>query len=83
MYQKHFLCAMILHGYVTALVKISNQVGIVRHKFKKSDFLIRFNDVTDKDHPVNLYDDGNPYPERVSFDWRLQKKLQVMSWRCI
>ncbi len=64
-----------LRGYVTALVKINNQIDAIHEKFKKSDFLIRFDDVTDILHPVNLYDDGNPYSARASFDWRLQKNI--------
>jgi PAS domain S-box-containing protein len=65
----------LLRGYVTALVKINTQIEAIHHKFKKADFFIRFDDVTDKEHPVNLYDDGTPNISRASFDWRSQKNV--------
>ncbi len=64
-----------VRGYVTALVKINNQIDDIHNKFKKSDFSIRFDDLTDKEHPVNLYDDGKPYSAMANIDWRIQKNI--------
>ncbi|HOY24815.1 MAG TPA: CHASE domain-containing protein, partial [Cellvibrio sp.] len=42
----------LLRGYVTALIKINHQIDEIHERFGKRDFLIRFNDVTEKEHPI-------------------------------
>lgn len=65
----------LLRGYVTALIKVNYQIDTIHEKFSKKDFLIRFADVTDKEHPINLYDDGKPSSITPAFYWRLQKNV--------
>lgn len=65
----------LLRGYVTALIKINYQIEVIHDKFNKKDFLIRFDDVTEKEHPVKLYDDGNPSVVTSAFHWQLQKNI--------
>jgi PAS domain S-box-containing protein len=64
-----------LRGYVTAFVKVKHQINSIHTKFLKTDFLIRFDDITDKDHPINLYDDGKPSAGNISYQWNVQKNI--------
>lgn len=64
-----------LRGYVTAFVKVKHQINSIHTKFLKTDFLIRFDDVTDKNHPINLYDDGKPATRNISMQWKAQQNI--------
>jgi PAS domain S-box-containing protein len=48
----------LLRGYVTALIKVNDQVEAIHDKFSKEDFSIRLEDITNKEHPVIVYDEG-------------------------
>lgn len=67
----------LLRGYVTALIKINDQIEAIHNKFSKDSFLIHLEDITDKENPVNIYDDGlkDSSLSGQSYAWSLQQKV--------
>ncbi len=49
----------LLRGYVTAIVKVDAQIEALQAKFPKENFLIRLQDVTDKENYVDVYKEGS------------------------
>jgi len=47
----------LLRGYVTALVRVSRQFDAIHGKFPKANFVLHLEDVTDREHPITLYED--------------------------
>ncbi len=72
----------LLRGYVTALVKVSRQLEIIHHKYSKADFVIRLDDITDGDAPINLYQDSaSVSPIAQSYAWTTQQNIAGRSLR--
>lgn len=71
----HAMREELLRGYVTALIKIHYQLEVIHNKFSKKDFLIRFDDVTESEHTINLYDDGGFSRITPGFHWQLQNNI--------
>lgn len=66
----------LLRGYVTALIKVNDQLQAIHDKFSKEDFLVHLEDITDKENPVTIYDDGlkDAPSNGQSYAWSLQQK---------
>lgn len=66
----------LLRGYVTALVKVSRQLEIIHNKFPKADFVIRLDDVTDTQNPINVFQDtATTSTVSQSYMWSLQQNI--------
>ncbi len=67
----------LLRGYVTALIKINDQIKAIHDKFSRENFLIHLEDITDKENPVNIYNDNikDAALNSQSYTWSLQKKV--------
>jgi len=66
----------LLRGYVTALVKVNRQLEIIHNKFPKADFVIRLDDITDTQNPINVFQDTATV-SAVSqlYTWSLQQNI--------
>lgn len=48
----------LLRGYATAVVKVNIQIDALHEKFSKEHFLLRLQDVTDPENPVDVHNEG-------------------------
>lgn len=66
----------LLRGYVTALVQVNRQIEFIHKKYSSSDFLIHLDDVTEPEHPINLYQDLLPVSSTSkSYSWAVQEDI--------
>lgn len=66
----------LLRGYVTVLFKVSRQLEVIHNKFPKVDFVIRLDDITDAEHPINLYQDATITSTIAqSYTWSIQQNI--------
>ncbi len=66
----------LLRGYVTALIRVSRQLDLIRHKFSKNEFLISLSDVTDSNNIINLHQDESPVSSIAKlYSWTKEEKI--------
>jgi PAS domain S-box-containing protein len=66
----------LVRGYVTALVKVNQQVEALYAKFSKTEFTIHLQDITDLNGPIDLYQDQvTSSPLLNSYAWEEQQNI--------
>lgn len=66
-----------LRGYVFAVIKVNSQIESLRQKFPKENFLIRLQDVTEKENTVDVYGDMFNESSRISQLLKMESSQKI------